>query len=323
MKYLKSSLKHCIYSFSKHDFKDKKDILLLANRRGGSTWLLELLCLDTNIRFVDQPLSIHTIPFQVINKLPIATDGQFCCPYPEQLSNIYKYIEGLQKASIRVNENWRFWRRSFWKKTNRTLFKVVHGLPMINALINNIDAQHVVFIRHPLSQANSVTNAKWEHFLYAFLNDRRYCEKYLSVENIKFAESILHKGTMLEKFVLEWTLDKIPLHRSYEQIKKNIIFITYEEMILYPNDVLSRLTQDLSLNNVNKMLKNINKPSRTTKLSNTKNITINNQNQLNKWKYNINVNQYRTAAKILDQFSIDFYTINNNLPKNKYRYLCH
>lgn len=75
---------------SKSDSDD--DILLFASRRGGSTWLSELIFAQDNIRFIDQPLSFFSSPPFLHTRLPMVNASQFIKLPGEQQEMVGEYL---------------------------------------------------------------------------------------------------------------------------------------------------------------------------------------------------------------------------------------
>ena len=127
------------------------------------------------------------------------------------------------------------------------------------------------------------------------------------------------KGTKMEKYVLNWALENlIPI--SLFPNRPSWLFVSYEELILDPKCVVTKLSRFLRLEDINRMMSTIRKPSRTTKKSSTQATReqIKNGNRdylVRRWRYDITKEDERKAFRILERLGIDLYEFGQDLPK--------
>lgn len=307
----KSSIKHLAYSVRPYEFKADEahpDVFIFANRRGGSTWLAEMITSRGAFRMIDQPLCIHTAPVQSIGYMPLGFSGHVA-PSGAQLDRVVGYLNGIQSGEIRINEDWRFWTKRYWRQKNRSVYKVLQGMPLLPELSHRLNGVKVCFLRNPLSQAWSVLRAGWGTYVSVFLQDRLYVERHLDASRLKKAESIIHNGDMLECLVLEWVLDKLPLLDAYSEVRKDCIFLSYEELYLNSHTVLESLSERLFLDLQPSDYGRAHQPSRTAAIT-TKGAVreFGDPSLLHKWKDAMPAYKIERLYDLVDDFGVNIYS---------------
>jgi hypothetical protein len=296
-----------------YDVKDGgQDAFLFANRRGGSTWLAEVIATAGRFRVVDQPLCLHTAPVQLIGKMPLGFGGH--PPFFEGEGRVVDYLRSVQSGELRVNEYWRFWNRRYWQNNSRTLYKMTLGMPLLPQLSNNLDGVKICFLRNPLSQAWSVFRAGWGPSVGVFLQDRLFVDRFLDPPRLKIAEDISRRGDEIECLVLEWILDKLPIFEAYDQLKQQCVFLSYEELYIDSERVFGRLSECLGLE-MTIGYEQLRKPSRTAAITTKGGVReFGDPALLHKWQNAMPVSKIERLYDLVDEFGINFYNRDDHSP---------
>lgn len=319
-KLIKSIVFEILWSFLRHE-KTKRDICLFASRRGGSTWLQEVICINGRIRAIDQPFSFYSGPPFLHEHLPIVTNSLFLHLDQEDEMRIKKYVDSIFAGHLVLGAQWRFWKKSFLLKSNRILLKITKGKSLMKWFTDNYDVDMVWLIRHPIAQSLSVIKAGWENDSKVYLQNPFFVDQYLNAGLQEFAGKILDHGDILEKYVLNWCLESlIPFHTL--QKKPQIILISYEESVLKPENMAAYLSEKLGLNNCSAMKKGMSLPSRTTKFTHADVGSINWHNKIQQWEKSVPNNLRNRCFDIIERFGIDLYSRSSLMPLEKYQLFC-
>jgi hypothetical protein len=289
-----------------------QDIFLFASRRGGSTWLMEVICSNPGIRWIDQPFSLFTGPQGLSQLIPVFECSEAINPDNGQLEMIRRYVGDLLSGRINMNTEWRLYSASFWRRKNRTLFKIVQGKSIAGQLCADFDAQPIVLFRHPVAQALSVMKAKWRCHASAFLNNCWFREEVLG-DTAEKCDEFYDSEDPLVKYVLNWALENLLLIRSIES-KKDWTWVTFEDCLVNPQRVVGVLAERFSLVQIDAMKRQIKVPSRTTGLTN-ENKKEPSGKKIGMWKDRCTLPQLGKCQELLDVLGIDLYSAHEPLPK--------
>lgn len=314
---LKSLAFEVLWSFLRHE-KSKRDICLFASRRGGSTWLQEVICANGRIRSIDQPFSFYSGPPFLHEHLPIMANSLFLHLDQEDEKRVKKYVDGIFAGRIVHGAQWRFWKKSYLLKSNRTLLKLTKGKSLMGWFADNYDVDMVWLIRHPITQSLSVIKTGWENDSKVYLHNPFFVSQYLNQDLVNFAEKVLHHGDILEKYVLNWCLESlVPFHTL--QRRPQIVLISYEESVLKPESMADYLAEKLALDHGAAMKKDMSHPSRTTKFTHTNTKSINWHTKLQQWQNNVPADLQDRCFDIVERFGIDLYSRSSVMPAKKYQ----
>jgi hypothetical protein len=296
----------------------KRDIFLFASRRSGSTLLMQAFGSQQGVRFIDQPFSIYTNSKYGINHLPIFDGGQLIDMNADERREVFNYVEKILKGDLIINGPWKFWEKGFSLFWDRSILKITDAKCIIGTLLENFDADSIVLLRHPVSQALSVERNKWSYTGKSFLRSEYYCKKFLSTKQLDFAREIYNSEGSLEKRVMDWCLENIPLI-TYRNDNKAIHLVFFEHLITDSNMVFNDLAANITISNREAFVKLLTKPSRSTKLSST-NETISKIKSNNKtflidnWLSKLNAEQFMSIQNILDVMNIKIYLADDPMP---------
>jgi hypothetical protein len=298
-----------------HRPSGERPIFLFSAPRSGSTYLLELLSLESGMKVYDEPESIHNISAQKelgVNNWRDAT-------VLENREIVYSnFFTKLMRNEI-PELNTPLYRRTGRLFTNRIAFKVLHaGEDIVPWFEETFKAYIVVLVRHPIP--TSLSHKQFPRLPYLIQQDS--IRRRLQQRQLRTSERIINSGSHFEKGILNWCLQymfMLGLDRD-----PNWTIITYEDLVTRPRDSIKCLAQKLNLACVDRILAGQNRPSRSSSqsdaathkmLANLDHANFADRELLIKrWKTQVDDSTERLAFELLHLFDIDYYTYGNLLP---------
>ncbi len=314
---LKSIVFEILWCFLRHE-KTRRDICLFASRRGGSTWLQEVICENGRIRSIDQPFSFYSGPPFLHEHLPIMSNSLFLHIDQDDEVRVKKYVDDIFAGRLVLGTQWRFWKKSFLLKSNRTLLKITKGKSLMGWFADNYDVDMIWLIRHPIPQSLSVIKAGWENDSKVYLQNKFFVNQYLSDDLVEFSENVMRQGDILEKYVLNWCLESLVPFYTMKK-RPDVILISYEESVLKPECMTGYLSDKLLLDNSGSMRKGTSIPSRTTKFTNDNVNTVDWKNKLKQWQDTVPKDLQNSCFDIVERFGLDLYSRSSYLPLKQYQ----
>ncbi len=294
----------------------KKNIILFSSRRGGSTIFAQLLSSEPKTRYIDQPFDLTPDSIykdELENHLPSTTLlSQFISVEDEQnKKTINNYLNRILSGGIP-----KLWKTHNWPN-NRTLLKVCNAISLANWICENYDIIPIAVLRHPIPQALAVIKNNWINTCKAYLENEAYCNNYLNNDNIDLGRKIITNGSLLEKYVLNWILENLPVINN-----KLITKIYYEDLVLEPLTTIHTIVNIAKIEGKpEELLKIIQKPSFSKSFSDERtNQAIENGNKeylINKWQEKITPAEKSTINHLLKSFGVNIYNSNSPLPQYK------
>ena len=265
---LRSSVKEAVWLIGRHTPGELNDIGLFATRRGGSTWLMEVIAASEGCRPLDQPFSVGTANLTPghYRTMPKYLDGQIVCPSADQLERLTPYVDSLLAGDIPVNAPFRIWSRGYRRTTSRQVLKIVGAKSIICWLDDEFDIDVVYLTRHPITQALSCLRNDWTLTVRAYLDNPRFIDSYLTGGLEGKCHDILTTGTELDRFVLNWGLENLIAMRSMPD-RQDWTHVSYEATVMRPVETVSMLADRLSLGDPSRLLDSAQRPSRSSGLS--------------------------------------------------------
>lgn len=295
----------------------KKDIFLFAGRRSGSTWIMEVIASQPGIKYSDQPPNwkMHKRYLSKINSDPFEITS-----LTERESEVLcQYFTDLVNDEIQVSPPWNIFEETYSFITNRYVLKITDALAILPWFVSRFDANFVYFIRHPIPTSQSIDNLGWDPTVTAFLEDEAYLQKNFDSEQIDFAKRINSEGSTLEKLTLEWALKNfIPLNYIFKEHGKELLVMSYEELVLNHEKSIGLLSRNLDLPEVEKLEESIQKPSSNARGRSRREIREREQDYMvTKWSDKVTQREKRKVDKILSVYNLDrFYKAEKFLPKD-------
>ncbi|MBN2105283.1 hypothetical protein JW835_14695 [bacterium] len=308
---IENAIKRTIWTlFVRHAQSSKKNIFLFSTRRGGSTWLRDIITINRGIRFIDHAfgyLGADRIVRKYLKK-------QYLNQYINNDDWIKDYLALLASGRLIGKTDWRFWHPQFDFVSNRILFKITEAKALCDWFYENNNAHFIYQIRHPIANAHSLYRLNWGLTADAYLKNERYCDKYITSDQYDYAMDILKGRKSLNQYVLNWVLENLPPLKS--KYLKNWLRVSYEEMVLRPECFIILFVKELKLDEKEKMFEMVNKPSKSSRLSTTETKNAINKADsnyvINKWRKDVDKNIEREAMAVLEKFDLDIYRYNSD-----------
>ncbi len=321
MQNLLSRIQHKIYRNLPYSIRYRqgkaKNILLFANRRGGSTIMAHLLTVDPGTRIIDQPFDLFPYPGREEklalkrSLIPDKPASQFIHLHDQEIPQVLDYVDKLMKGYYPAFDH--------YVNGKRTLLKIVYASPLMDFMAEHFPVHIVYLNRHPIPQALSVVRNQWEITAYPYLQTPEFSSQFLSDTQVQFGLKLLERGSELEKAVLNWCLENhYPLHHA----KAPFLHITYEELLLNPDIIVNLLSRELEIKNRPKMFEVLGKPSVSYQFSegstNQAILKKDTQYLLNGWQSKVTEEQKAQVQQILDVFECSVYSAYRLLPEKAY-----
>lgn len=306
--------------------KEKNDIIIFSLPRSGSTWLMEIINTQPNIRTIQEPLSLEK-KVSILKYLKV-----------EQLRERYQFnynnneanliIEYFNSMSINKSQDFMYWADLFKKShsfnTNRTLFKTHKITNLLTYFDKNLKIDIIYLIRHPIANIVSRIRNNWQPYISIFLNNKNFIDK-INIEELNLIKQILREGSKFEKFIVSWFLENYDIlnkiKKSQMNFDNNFMLLSYEQLYSEPNVVIGKLAEEFNLKRPDLMRKQIFQPSAGIKYSTNKSsdlIIKGSNDALFSWQDYISDNEINNAYELLKKLNIDLYDSKNMLPNEKY-----
>ena len=284
--------------------KRKPNIMVFSTRRGGSTWLIELLCNEQNIKRAVEifDVTLNHNPYK--NDLPQDKDGFFSGLNPEEEARMFKYFRDIEQGKKVYNTQWKFWKKPFWYSYDRIIFKIFYAKNYIDQFQDHNNCQIIFQMRNPIPTAMSISKKGWPSAAKAFFEDPSIKQR-LTPEQIEVSELILKEGSLLENHVLGWFMENlIPMTLAPE---RDWLVLRYEDMVVNPEATVETLTSTLDLSCSEAALDNFKKPSYNALGSQEKVAKSSPEQLCNGWKKHLNTEENPHLKAIFDAFPNPYY----------------
>jgi hypothetical protein len=298
----------------------EQPICLFATRRGGSTWLTELIAANRGVRPLDQPLDLMTGSLTPAHyrSMPKYAYGELVGLDDEELDHLAAYVELLLSGALPVNAPVKFWRRDYDFVSHRLVLKILAAKALIDWFDQRFDIDVVYLPRHPIPQALSCIRNGWTLTAKAYLRSPRFVAEWLDDDVAAWGEALLRDGTPLEQFVLNWGLENlVPLRLLPERPQWTVV--SYEECVVEPEAVVDRITDQLHLPDRRAMLDVVRRPSGSSRRSTEETrgrISVGDRVGLvGGWRRHVRADEERAAFQVLDRLGISYYRPGEDQPR--------
>jgi hypothetical protein len=312
---IKSLIKHLL---TFHRQGTQPNIFIFSTPRSGTTWLAELLATQGSFKIVNEPCNLR-VP---VVRETLGLHKWESIFFPENRPRLRAYLQSFVDAK---DTDLRFKRETpfteFWHlKTDRVLFKILFaGEDCIDWFRTEFNAHVVFLIRHPIPVSRSRKSLpRLESFLAP-----PFC-RFFSDAQLAFAKEILNSDNFFQKAVLDWCLQNaIPLRHA----RPEWIVLTYEQLVVEPEVVISYLAKSLGLQRPELMRQRLLKASRSTGKSSVESQALladpaqsraHRQRLVERWREKITFEEESAAMRILKTFGIDVYELGRSMPVEKY-----
>jgi hypothetical protein len=298
------------YLTCEHEQGPEPNILLFATRRGGSTFLMELISANRGIRSIDQPFEM-TCAFPTaaqVADMPLFEDGQLTSLDERSATRLQSLTERIFAGEVVVNAPSRVWRRDVERRSNRLVLKILDAKPLIGWFSDTVPCDIVYLTRHPIPQAISCIRNGWTLTAAAYLRDERFVEANLSDAAVSLAHDVMRTGTPLEQFALNWALENVapmrllPHHADWTHVR-------YEDCVTDPAGVLDTVAARLRLGDRERMHATLQRPSVSSGLSTKETRDLIEKGQaaesVTRWRRQVDDGTEAWCNRLLETFGID------------------
>lgn len=298
-----------------HRQGSKRNIFIFSTPRSGSTWLMELMLTQHGMKPCDEPFNIRRS--EIAHALGIFDWDVLYSD--EALPTIERYINSFVRGDFRGTfRNLLPWQQHYRFFTDRIVFKILHaGEDRIDWFLRTFNAQAVYLIRHPIPVALSREELPR---LWTFINSP-YARHFTS-DQLAYAKHIAERGSYRQKAVLDWCFQNaVPVKHSMS----DVIFLTYEQLVLDPSPLINLLSRELEFNDVEKMMEMLSVPSgsvsKSTKETADALASMSRKNKawlIEKWRDKVGLDEEKMLMEVLDVFCIDVYQCGSYVAADKY-----
>ncbi len=317
---LRATAKETIWLAVRHRPGPKPTIGLFCSRRGGSTWVMEIIAANRGILPLNQPLEILTpnlTPYQY-RRLPKFDQGQIVRPDEQQERELRAYVDDLLAGRIRVNAPFAFWRRGFQWRTERLLLKITGAKTMMDWFTEHYGLDVIYQVRHPIPTGLSCIRNGWGTATAAYLRNEWFVEEVVGDPALRsWALALDRDGTALERQVLTWTIENLYPMRVVGE-RPRWLSLSYEECVVDRDAVLRRVADGLDLTDLHRMHGAAGRPSRSSALSTDDARDAmraqDTSELLSSWQSQVDAGDVADVDRILDRFGIALYRGGSPLP---------
>lgn len=294
---------------ARHEQGAKRNVLLMASRRGGSTWAMEIIAANKGVRSLNQPFSTLSpstslTQFFALPRMHMSAITSLDKTGEEAMSNAMRSIfagELVMVAPVR------FWERGYTWRSDRLVLKITDAKPVIEWFARNVDADIVYFSRHPIPQSLSCMRNGWNRTTPAFLRDPDFVAAYLDGDP-GWCHDIEAGGSELDRWVLNWGLENVAPVRGLPH-HPDWLHLKYEDCVREPQAALELLAAHLDLTDMDKMMATLKKPSGSSALSTPavrQEIRSGGLDVVaSGWRRDVDADAEHSAAEVLDRLHID------------------
>ena len=294
------------------------NFFVFSTPRSGSTWLVEMLATQGRFKIVNEPFNLRK-PFVREN---LGLDDWNALlelnNRPIIRSYLRTFIDG-NDTDLRYRRETPF--SQFWHPfTDRVIFKILFaGENDVNWFHSEFSSHIILLLRHPIPVALSrETLPRLRSFLAT-----PYSDNFSSVQ-LRYAHDVIRAGDKLQIGVLDWCLkNAVPLRHA----ERHWTVLSYEQMVLQPDTVVSYLASRYSLPRPERMSQRVFTASRSTGLSNVASQDVLRDDEgirqkrtwlTDKWRDRLSPGQERSAFETLEAFGIRFYVPERTLPPQEF-----
>lgn len=299
-------------SLSSHNKNpSKKDICLYASRRGGSTFVQQVIGGDPGILTHNQPFCVQSVGNNFFKTLPVREAGEITSIDDLSRDRLKAHMDNIISGRYRVDSPWRFWQADFHFRTDRALLKINTAKAIIDWIADNYDVHTVYLTRHPIPQSLSVMHNDWGHTAPAYLRDPLFVERFLDSRMLAYCHDLMKSAEPLARHVLDWALENLVPHRLIAD-RPDWLWVTYEQAVNQPNTVISALARHCGLVEPERMARQAMRPSRSSSLSNSaslkESIRVSATGDLTgRWRKQVDSEAEKVLMAILENLEIDSY----------------
>jgi len=150
------------------------------------------------------------------------------------------------------------------------------------------------------------------------LRNAGYVERWLNGELEAFCWDVYRQGEELERRVLDWALENLPM-LSLLPDNRHWLYVSYEELVARTEQTVDYLANELELGDRREMIARVGKPSRSVRRESAPDRREalrqgDRESLLSSWQSKLADDQVRACFRVLDRFGIDLYRPDSSFP---------
>lgn len=304
----------------------QKDIILLSSGRSGSTLLMESLSAEPGLRFVNEPFSRKHLAQTSLAKFEkfeeVSFDKKFLSLTEEERDGIDSYVSDYKE--IRRAGPYNPFKSSFHLTSDRLLFKVLKMNMVVDYFLDKADQYHLLWlVRHPGPTILSSLPMRVRYNaidLQAYYQEDSFRERYLTEEQVSLMKQIHTSGNEQQAWAAEWAIDHLVSFLHFQESNAaNLFLVSYEQLIIQPELVLSKLKDTLGLSRTDLILKELKVPSASTRTEVVKEYQDFNANKkIQAWRKKSSLGYEAEIFDVIEAFGIDLYSRGRDILNEDY-----
>ncbi|WP_299392785.1 sulfotransferase domain-containing protein [Pelagibius sp.] len=277
-------------------FDPKSAITVVADPRGGSTWLFEVLQGIRGVATVYEPLHLQNVPR--LRSLGIGWEQHI--PENESWPEVMRFFEDIYEGKVLNRFTCSYSNPLDYYRAERLLVKFVRAKLLLPWLLNRFrfDLKPLVLTRHPMAVAASMMrHGGWQHAPAAFpIPEERFAE-FFEPHRARLAAV----STVEERHVAKWCLANQYL-LQHAGNNRDWITIHYEHLVLAPQAVLAHVFDAWGMQMPRRIVDRLDIRSRTTV-----DLAGDKSEQVQKWRHRFDSETRRKLLDLMDYFEVDLY----------------
>jgi hypothetical protein len=301
-----------------HEQGPEPNILLFATRRGGSTFLMELIGANRGVRSLDQPfeMSAEFPTAAQVADIPLFEDGQLTSLDERSAKRLQSLTERIFAGEVVINAPSRVWRHDVERRSNRLVLKITDAKPLIGWFAETVPCDIVYLTRHPIPQSISCLRNDWTLTAGAYLRDEQFIEANVSDRALALAHDVMRSGTSLQQFVLNWTLENVAPMRLLPE-HPDWLHVRYEDCVTDPELMVDTVAGRLRLTDLERMHAALKRPSVSSGMSTEETRRLIEEGQaadvVTRWRRGLDDDIEPWCNRLLETFGIDPHVILPNV----------
>jgi len=285
-------------------------IIVFAEARGGSTWLMEILMKIPNVCINWEPLHFSGV---VPNEFNFSVKPYI---YKEDRStNFISFFKDVH--TLKISNKWTRKYITLYSaiNCNQIITKYVNASLLIPWFMENFEFRHkpIILLRHPIDTTISHIKAFGKN--KGYLDELEYSSL---VHNKKFKKDfdyINGLSSILEKRIAFWCMNNSNTIQKLNDLDVCVVF--YSDLLINPKKEIKNILKNSNLKINEKDLDSMN--FRKASKTNFKGDFINDPlKQLNKNFKNLEKEKKDRIQKIFDYYDLKLYSAYSPLPKKEY-----
>jgi hypothetical protein len=211
------------------------------------------------------------------------------------------------------------WSHGFSLNANRRVLKLIRMAPLIQLIQEDLGMSVVYLVRHPIPHSLSSIKRRHVPHLEEFIENSSFMRSHCTSRQRDIVTRIARTGSMREKFVAEWSLTNLFPYR-YLPLGEHSIWITYEEMVMFPSRFEMLLDARLGLSDVPALQKRYQKPSKRADRSDKswmQGVAANDKKiLLRNWRSKISTSEEELLLELAADLGVGIYSTGEDLPVN-------